>query len=122
MVPVRWLRYLPILPGDLAAPVFIVQHMPPLFTKALAATLQAKSTIRVKEAEDGEVATAGCVYLAPGGRQLELLGGPRGEIVMHLTDDPPENNCRPSVDYLFRSAARHFPGARGRGNSDRNGK
>jgi two-component system chemotaxis response regulator CheB len=103
-------QVLPVLPARLAAPVFIVQHMPPLFTKALASTLQSKSTIRVKEAEDGEIAMAGCVYLAPGGRQMELIAGPRGEIVVHLTDDPPENNCRPSVDYLFRSAAQRFPG------------
>ena len=53
---------------------------------------------------------AGCVYLAPGGRQMELIAGPRDEIIVHLTDDPPENNCRPAVDYLFRSAANHLPG------------
>jgi two-component system chemotaxis response regulator CheB len=103
-------QVLPVLPAQLAAPVFIVQHMPPLFTKALAVTLQSKSTIRVKEAQDGEIAMAGCVYLAPGGRQMELIAGPRDEIIVHLTDDPPENNCRPSVDYLFRSAAQRFPG------------
>jgi two-component system chemotaxis response regulator CheB len=103
-------QVLPLLPARLAAPVFIVQHMPPLFTKALAATLQAKSAIRIKEAQDGEIAMAGCVYLAPGGRQMELVAGPQSEIVVHLTDDPPENNCRPSVDYLFRSAAQRFPG------------
>jgi two-component system chemotaxis response regulator CheB len=103
-------QVIPALPGQLAAPVFVVQHMPPVFTKALADSLQAKSAIRVKEAEAGDIAQPGCVYIAPGGRQMELIAGARGEIVVRLTDDPPENNCRPSVDYLFRSAARRFPG------------
>jgi two-component system chemotaxis response regulator CheB len=103
-------QVLPALPVDLRAPVFVVQHMPPLFTKALADSLQKKCAIRVKEGADGEIAIPGCVYLAPGGRQMKLGSGTKGEIVVRLTDDPPENNCKPSVDYLFRSAALQFPG------------
>jgi two-component system, chemotaxis family, protein-glutamate methylesterase/glutaminase len=101
---------LPALPANIGAPVFIVQHMPPLFTHALAERLQTKSAIRVKEAVHGEIAVAGCAYIAPGGRQMKLAPGPAGEILIQITDDPPENNCRPAVDYLFRSAALHFPG------------
>ena len=41
---------------------------------------------------------------------MKLAPGQNGEITIQLTDDPPENNCRPSVDYLFRSVALHFPG------------
>jgi len=100
----------PALPGDLGAPVFIVQHMPSKFTQPLAESLDRKSALRVREAQDGEIAQANCVYLAPGGRQMKLAPGPKGEIVVRLTDDPPENGCRPAVDYLFRSAALHFPG------------
>jgi two-component system chemotaxis response regulator CheB len=100
---------LPALPRKLGAPLFIVQHMPPLFTQALAERLQSRCAIRVKEAEDGEIAVPDCAYLAPGGRQMRLAPGQTGEITVELTDDPPENNCRPSVDYLFRSAALHFP-------------
>lgn len=102
-------RLVPALPGDLGAPVFIVQHMPAMFTKPLADSLDKKSALRVKEAQDGEVAQASCAYLAPGGRQMKLAPGPKGEIIMRITDDPPENGCRPAVDYLFRSAALHFP-------------
>jgi two-component system chemotaxis response regulator CheB len=100
----------PSLPGDLGAPVFIVQHMPAMFTQSLADSLDKKSAIRVKEAQEGEIAQANCAYVAPGGRQMKLAAGPKGEIIVHITDDPPENGCRPAVDYLFRSAALHFPG------------
>ncbi len=58
-------QLIPALPAKLAAPVFIVQHMPPLFTSALAESLQAKSELRVTEAKDGEIAEAGkVVYIA----------------------------------------------------------
>ncbi len=100
----------PELPGDLGAPIFIAQHMPALFTQPLAASLDKKSALHVKEAQHGEVARANRVYIAPGGRHMKLFPGPAGEIVIHITDDPPENGCRPAVDYLFRSAALHFPG------------
>jgi two-component system chemotaxis response regulator CheB len=81
-----------------------------MFTQPLAASLDKKSAIRVREARDGEVAQANYAYLAPGGRQMKLRPGPKGEITLHITDDPPENGCKPAVDYLFRSAALHFPG------------
>lgn len=103
-------KLLPALPHDLGAPVLIVQHMPAMFTQPLAASLDRKSAIRVKEAEDGETARPNCAYLAPGGRHMKVASSPRGEIIVRLSDDPPENGCRPSVDYLFRSAALEFPG------------
>jgi two-component system chemotaxis response regulator CheB len=108
--PAALASLLPALPVDLGAPVFIVQHMPPMFTQPLAVSLDKKTAIRVKEARDGEIALSNWAYLAPGGRQMKLTPGQRGEIVMRITDDPPENNCKPAVDYLFRSAALHFPG------------
>jgi two-component system chemotaxis response regulator CheB len=108
--PTALAQVLPALPPKLGAPVLIVQHMPPLFTGALAQRLQARSAIAVKEAEDGETAFADCAYLAPGGRQMKVAPGPHNELVIRITDDPPENACRPSVDYLFRSVALHFPG------------
>lgn len=101
---------LPAWPRKIGAPIFIVQHMPPLFTEALAQRLQSKSAIGVKEAQHGEVAEADCAYLAPGGKQMKLGPGHHGAITICITDDPPENACRPSVDYLFRSVALNFPG------------
>jgi two-component system chemotaxis response regulator CheB len=108
--PAALAALLPALPADLNAPVLIVQHMPPMFTKALAASLARKTALNVKEAQDGEIAAANCIYLAPGGAQMKVVAGPRGETVLRITDDPPENGCKPAVDYLFRSVALQFPG------------
>jgi two-component system, chemotaxis family, protein-glutamate methylesterase/glutaminase len=101
---------LPALPGDLGVPVLIVQHMPPVFTQSLAENLDGKCTLRVCEAADGMSAEADIVYIAPGGRQMRLVSGPEGKKMIQITDDPPENNCRPAVDHLFRSVANNFPG------------
>jgi two-component system chemotaxis response regulator CheB len=64
----------------------------------------------VREATDGEPALPGHAYVAPGGKQMKIAPGANGEILVRVTDDPPELNCKPAVDYLFRSAALHFPG------------
>jgi two-component system, chemotaxis family, protein-glutamate methylesterase/glutaminase len=108
--PVALASLLPALPSELGAPVIIVQHMPAMFTQPLAVSLDRKSAIRVKEARDGEIAHKNCAYLAPGGTEMKVAVGPQGEVVLRITDDPPENGCKPSVDYLFRSAALQFPG------------
>ena len=101
---------LPALPGDLGVPVLIVQHMPPLFTQSLAENLTAKCALQVCEAAHGENLEPNTVYIAPGGRQMRLAPGDGGRKMIQITDDPPENNCRPSVDYLFRSVANQFSG------------
>jgi two-component system chemotaxis response regulator CheB len=101
---------LPSLPARLGVPVLIVQHMPAVFTQPLAENLNGKCALQVREAANGELAEAGTVYIAPGGRQMRLAPGPEGRKLIQITDDPPENNCRPAVDYLFRSVANHFPG------------
>jgi two-component system chemotaxis response regulator CheB len=103
-------RVIPQLPAELELPVLIVQHMPPLFTQNLANSLNARSALAVQEAQNGEAATAGHVYIAPGGSHLKVASGSGKEILIRITTDPPENNCRPAVDYLFRSAAVAFPG------------
>jgi two-component system chemotaxis response regulator CheB len=108
--PAALAEIVPALPAKLPAPVFIVQHMPPHFTEALAERLESRSAVAVHEARDGEIARNGCVYLAPGGRHMKVCRGERDGIVIRITDDPPEKACRPSVDYLFRSVALNFPG------------
>ena len=95
-------RLLGELPGDLPAPILIVQHMPPKFTHSLAQRLNSLSALTVKEAEDGETVLPGVAYIAPGGRHMELASSGRG-FVIRLTDAPQRNGHRPSVDVLFES-------------------
>ncbi|MGB3212363.1 MAG: chemotaxis response regulator protein-glutamate methylesterase [Desulforhopalus sp.] len=104
-------QMLPRLPGDLGVPVLIVQHMPPVFTKSLATSLDKKCLLTVKEAENGENILPNVVYIAPGGKQMKLLAGTDGQHRrIKITDDPPENSCKPSVDYLFRSVGDYYVG------------
>jgi two-component system chemotaxis response regulator CheB len=98
------------LPADLRAPVAIVQHMPAKFTKSLAEDLDRRSPLSVREATDGEALRSGAVVFAPGARQMKLERG-ADHLIVRINEDPPEKNCRPSADYLFRSAA-HVCGAR----------
>ncbi|MDY6831640.1 MAG: chemotaxis response regulator protein-glutamate methylesterase [Thermodesulfobacteriota bacterium] len=98
---------IPMLPADINVPILVVQHMPPLFTQSLAKSLNAKSSLFVKEAEEGDELLPNTVFIAPGGRHMKLTSG-AGRKIIAVTDDPPENSCRPSADYLFRSVAEHF--------------
>jgi len=105
--PVALREVLPELPGELPVPILIVQHMPARYTHTLAQRLNEVSQIEVVEACDGMALEPGWAYLAPGGRQMKIeqKGSRR---VIRITDDPHENSCRPSADYLFRSAATVF--------------
>lgn len=103
-------QLLPALPRDLGVPIVIVQHMPPVFTKSLADSLASKCVLPVVEASHGEAIIPNAVYIAPGGRQMRMEANSDGRPVVNLSDDPPENNCRPAVDCLFRSVANRFPG------------
>lgn len=104
---------IPQLPGDLRVPVLLVQHMPASFTAALALALDSRSAIRVVEGQHAQLVEPATVYIAPGGKQMKAVSiGSKVQLV--LTDDPPENHCRPSVDYLMRSVADTY-GAAGLG-------
>ncbi len=104
-------QVLPQLPGNIGVPVLIVQHMPPIFTKSLAASLNKKCQLLVKEATDREPVKANTVYIAPGGKQMRLVAAADGQHrLIQITNDPPENSCRPSVDYLFRSVSDYYVG------------
>ncbi|MFX1673653.1 chemotaxis response regulator protein-glutamate methylesterase [Paraburkholderia sp. A2WS-5] len=93
------------LPPDAPA-VLIAQHMPPGFTKSFAQRLNGLCRITVKEAEHGERVLPGHAYIAPGHAHL-LLARSGANYIAHLSDAPPVNRHRPSVDVLFRSAALH---------------
>lgn len=104
-------QMLPKLPGDIGVPIVVVQHMPPVFTKSLAASLDSKCALTVKEAVDREPLKNNTVYIAPGGKQMKLVASADGtNRQIKITQDPPENSCRPSADYLFRSVGDYYVG------------
>ncbi len=107
--PIALREVIPKLPNSLGVPVLIVQHMPPKYTKSLAVRLNESSSMEVHEAQSGMIVEPNHVYIAPGGFHMGL-GRQRGMIVIETNQDPPEHNCRPAVDYLFRSAADVYAG------------
>lgn len=98
---------LPMLTAGFPLPVLIVQHMPELFTRPLAERLNSRCRLRVREAVEGEPVCSGTVYIARGNWHMEVLAGAHihSPATLHLSQKPPENHCRPSVDVLFRSVA-----------------
>ena len=94
-------------PRDFPVPVIVVQHMPPVFTKSLADQLNSVCSLSVSEAVQDQVVAAGQIVVAPGGKQLKVEKSLVNTKIV-ITDDPPQCNAKPSVDYLFQSAARQF--------------
>lgn len=92
------------MPPD-AAGMVIVQHMPEYFTKAFANRLNQACRIEVKEAVDGDRVISGRALIAPGNRHT-LLVRSGAHYAVQVTDGPLVSRHRPSVDVLFRSAAR----------------
>lgn len=95
-------KVIPEIPADLNVPILIVQHMPPTFTKSLANHLNVKSKIPVFEAEDGQLVEKNKVYIAPGGKHMIIKKDSTNSVIA-ITDTPPVNSCKPSVDVLFES-------------------
>jgi two-component system chemotaxis response regulator CheB len=104
---------IPSLPPGYASAVLIVQHMPVGFTRSLAERLDTRSALRVREAEEGDVATPGQVLIAPAGRHMRVRK--RGASVKIVLDEEPHGTLhRPSIDVLMTSVARVY-GARALG-------
>ena len=98
---------LTVLPADFPAPILVVQHMPPLFTRHLADGLSSQCDLRVREAEHGVTLEPGTVWIAPGDYHMTV--GRDGQFLrLRLDQGPSENACRPSVNPLFRSVAETF--------------
>ncbi|MBY0222040.1 protein-glutamate methylesterase/protein-glutamine glutaminase [Sporosarcina aquimarina] len=95
------------LPADFPAPILIVQHMPPGFTKSLAERLNGLSEITVKEAENGELLYNGTAYVAPGGLHLKFEKTVAGYRVLLDGNEAPRSGHRPAVNVLLESAAKH---------------
>jgi two-component system chemotaxis response regulator CheB len=92
------------LPSD-TPPILITQHMPPRFTAAFANRLNNECPMTIHEAAHDQPVERGHAYIAPGAHHLEL-DRRNGRFLCRLHDEPPVSGHRPSVDVLFRSAAR----------------
>ena len=93
------------LPADVPG-IVVVQHMPEKFTATFAERLNAHCRIEVREARNGDRVRAGLALIAPGGKHM-LLARSGGQYCVEVIDGPPVNRHRPSVDVLFRSAAKN---------------
>lgn len=91
------------LPGDLPAPILLVQHIAPSFAEGLVEWLNRESQLQVRLAAEGDRLQPGQAYIAPTGRHL-LVNSTR----VSLSESEPVNSCRPSVDVLFHSVAESF--------------
>jgi two-component system chemotaxis response regulator CheB len=108
--PVALQKILTQLPEDFPLPIVLVQHMPAAFTGPFATRLNSLCKIEVKEAQDGDLLKPGCAYLAPGGRQMFVVGKDSSAKLKIIADDSPKITYRPSVDISFGSAAKVFSG------------
>ncbi|QOL27110.1 chemotaxis response regulator protein-glutamate methylesterase [Thalassotalea sp. LPB0316] len=108
--PIALQTILTKLPKDYPLPIILVQHMPAAFTAAFANRLNNLCQISIKEAEDGDLLTPGCAYLAPGGKQMVITGTENAKKLRILEDDSERLTYKPSVDISFGSAAKVYQG------------
>lgn len=105
--PQALLSFVNSLKDSLTVPVVITQHMPATFTKILAAHLMKATALECQEGVDGMRLEPGKVYIAPGDHHM-MVEKRNGQYVIKLSDEPPENFCRPAVDPMFRSVAKEY--------------
>ena len=92
------------MPAD-SPGIVITQHMPPGFTTSFAARLNGLCQITVKEASHGERIIPGHAYIAPGGKQFRIDKSGANYLCV-VEDGELVNRHKPSVEVLFKSAAR----------------
>lgn len=93
---------IPRLPKNLRAPMVVVQHMPAGFTASLSERLDMLSEIHVKEAAEGDVLEAGNVYIAMGGKHLNVIPS-AGRYMIHYSDEPSREGVKPCANYMYES-------------------
>lgn len=94
---------IPYLDAGMDAPMVLVQHMPAGFTKSMAERLNEISKVEVREAEEGDVLAKGVVYVAPGGKHLEVACGADGVHKVHLSDAPAIGGLKPCANIMYES-------------------
>tara|TARA_R110001592_G_scaffold38315_1_gene126454 strand:- start:16741 stop:17916 length:1176 start_codon:yes stop_codon:yes gene_type:complete len=105
--PVAIQKVLERFPANFPLPILVVQHMPATFTPAFSERLNTLCAIKVKHAEDGDFLQPGVALIAPGAKQLIVVGSrPQVKIV----EGDERLTFKPSVDITFGSVAKAFPG------------
>jgi two-component system chemotaxis response regulator CheB len=106
--PMSLQKVIPKLSQKINCPIFIVQHMPPKFTKSLADRLNSLSNVEVKEAEHNEVVRNGVVYFAPGGFHLTVKKSSTSEVQLDVSENPSNTLHKPSVDVTLGSVVKQY--------------
>jgi two-component system chemotaxis response regulator CheB len=106
--PMSLQKVIPMLSKKLSIPMFIVQHMPPKFTKSLAERLNGLSEVEVKEAEDREIVRGGVVYIAPGGFHMTVEKMGNSPSMISISGTPSDTLHRPSVDVMLNSVIKVY--------------
>ena len=100
--PQALLQFFSELKGGVRQPIFVTQHMPPVFTTILADHIAKQSGLKCKEAAEGDVIQGGQVYVAPGNFHM-VVKASGGRKFISLNQEAPESFCRPAVDPMLRS-------------------
>jgi len=97
-------KILPALSESFNLPIIIVLHLPQNQPSMLTEILSYRVKINVKEAEDNEIIKGGTIYFARPGKHLAIDENKK----LALTDGSPVLHSRPSIDVLFKSAAKAY--------------
>lgn len=106
--PMSLQKVIPHLSKNIRVPIFIVQHMPPKFTKSLAERLNNLSELEVKEAENDEVVRNGVIYIAPGGFHMTVKKNGSINNVISISEEPSNTLHRPAVDIMLSSVIKVY--------------
>ncbi|MBN1301156.1 MAG: chemotaxis response regulator protein-glutamate methylesterase [Melioribacteraceae bacterium] len=101
--PLSLQKVIPSISENINVPVFVVQHMPPKFTRSLADRLDNLSKLKVKEAEDEETVEKNTVYIAPGGFHMMVKTNQKNIPVIKIAERPIDTLHKPSVDVMMNS-------------------
>ncbi len=106
--PQALMSLVPELPRNFPVPIVVVQHIPSNFVASLVDSLKMKSQLQIQVAHEGLELQPGTLTFAAGDHQLAIDRNAAGRPCCRLTQDPPENFCRPSADFTFRSLGPSF--------------
>lgn len=108
--PIALQTVLQEIPRQFSVPIIIVQHMPENFTKPFSERMNSICNLTVREAQHGDIITAGNVYIAPGGKQLAFKRLANNTTKIEIKESEASVYYRPCIDLAFMSASTVFKG------------